>query len=72
MLNPNTIKAFHTLQNIIPQKAWGTSIQTKTVEDLAGSKYENGANPLDMVIAFLVGCLFIILVIRYHKSTTHA
>lgn len=64
ILNPDTFRAFHMIDSVIPQKAWGTSIQTKRVEDLAGGGYENGHNPFDKIVAFLFGCLFILLVIR--------
>ncbi len=70
VLNPDTFRAFHMLHSVIPQKPWGTSIQTKRVEDLAGEGYTSSRDSLDVVIAFLVGCLFIIMVLHYHSLTS--
>jgi GR25 family glycosyltransferase involved in LPS biosynthesis len=65
ILNLDTFKAFHMVQSVVPQKAWGTSIQTKAVEDLAGKGYENTRNPLDIVMAFLIGCLLILVIAHF-------
>lgn len=68
-LNANTMKAFQTVRTLVIQKSLsGTTIQTKRVEDLAGSNDTGNQTMFETSIAFLVGCLFILLVLHFHNK----
>ena len=66
-LNASTIKAFQTITPLVVQKSLGTTIQTKRVEDLAGGPNGTG-DVFNTLIAFLVGCLFILLVLHFNAN----
>ena len=67
-LNIDTLKAFQTVRSFVIQKSLtGTTIQTKRVEDLAGGLNGTG-DAFNTSIAFLVGCLFILLVLHFNTN----